>query len=110
VAKKNDMRPLVARVMREAAGAAGKQRALLNQIEPLVGRTFKDNSVSAWVRGRNMPNADVLLAAAKANRISLDELLYGESLEARQDRLEKELADLRQAISGQTSSEGDEPR
>jgi transcriptional regulator with XRE-family HTH domain len=110
VPKKNAMRALVMEVMGQASRKAGKQRALLNQIEPLIGNSFETNSVSAWVRGRNMPGADVLLAAAKANGISLDELLFGESLLSRQDRLEKELGDLRQAISGRASSLDDGPR
>jgi transcriptional regulator with XRE-family HTH domain len=96
-------------VMREAWRKAGKQTALAVQIAPLIGYKPAENTISGWVTGRNMPNADVLLAAAKLSGISLDELLFGESLEARQDRLEKELEDLRRAVQGRAVLLVDEP-
>ena len=94
------MRDLVARVIGEAKAKAGKAGALLALIHPLLNETYSERSVSSWIKGHNMPNADVLLAAAKVSGISLDELLYGESLKSRQDRLERELGDLRQALEG----------
>ncbi len=84
------MEAVVVRLMVDAKGRSGKARAFLNQIEPLVGRAYSDRSVSAWLRGSAMPPADVLLAAAKVTGISVDGYLFGESLSARQDRLEAE--------------------
>lgn len=85
------MKGLVAAVMKEAAGKAGKQRAFLAQIRELTGETYQETTVSSWTRGRNVPGADILLAAAKANGISLDRLLYGESFEERIARAEERL-------------------
>lgn len=77
----------------------GGHAALLAAIRPyLKKQDYQQNASSAWLRGRAVPPADVLLAAALVANVSLDELLYGESLLARQDRLEKELAEVRRLV------------
>jgi len=101
------MRDLVARVIGEAKAKAGKADALLALIHPLLNETYSTRSVSSWIKGPNMPNADVLLAAAKVSGISIDELLFGESLRARQDRMDKELADLREALEARVNPSND---
>jgi transcriptional regulator with XRE-family HTH domain len=107
----SEMRRLVTRVMGEAKRHSGKTAAFLLEIRPLISKQdYVENAVSAWLTGRTMPPAEVLLAAAKVSGVSLDELLFGESLLSRQDRLEKELGDLRQAIEGRASSLNSESR
>lgn len=56
------------------------------------------SAVSKYTQGTAMPPAIVFLAAMKTTEISVDESLFGESLSARQDRLEDELARLRDLV------------
>lgn len=93
------MKDLVRRVVREARVKLGGQKNLLTAIAPAISpQTYGTQVVSAWEGGRaNMP-AYVLLAVAQAGRISLDELLFGESMTSRQDRLEVELKEIRRLV------------
>jgi transcriptional regulator with XRE-family HTH domain len=95
------MEKVAREVMQRAYRAMGGHAQLLLAIKPHVRdskREIKQNSASAWVTGRVVPPADVLLAAAKVAGVSIDDLLFGESLKARQDRLEREVRDLRLSI------------
>lgn len=93
------MRELVRTILLEAQQHAGSHKQLVAQITPLIGRHYEQNSVSAWLKGRNMPPADVLLAAVKvtenaAKPISLDDLLFGESLQEQMTLLKEEVRGL----------------
>ena len=106
-----DMQTLVKEVMGRAYRHAGGHAALLLAIRPLIRKKdHQETSASGWVTGRSVPPADVLLAAAKVAHVSLDELLFGESLVARQDRLERELGELRKTIEDRPLLAGDGPR
>jgi hypothetical protein len=70
---------------------------------PLVGQTYSRGSVSGWANGHSRPPADAILGLIKLterleHRVSLDELLFGESLSGRLDRAEKVLVELRGLI------------
>jgi len=105
------MQNVVKEVMGRAYRHTGGHAALLLAIRPLIRKQdHKENSASAWIKGRTVPPADVLLAAAKVAEISLDELLFGETLKGRQDRLERELKELRAAIETRPLLASDEPR
>lgn len=93
--------PLVAEIMREATRRAGKALALSLQLEALVGRSYSDRTVSAWNRGAIMPPADVLLAAAQASGISVDEKL---GVGRQPSEVEQEVAELRKDIDEQAKS------
>jgi hypothetical protein len=68
---------VVGQLLEDARRRAGKGPALATRLEQLgvVGRgaRYSESSISNWIRGRAMPPADVVLAAAKAVGISLDE-------------------------------------
>jgi hypothetical protein len=64
-------------ILRVAKDRATKAAALIDRMEPFVNRRYDEDSVSAWINGRTVPPADVLLAAAKATDLSLDEWLDG---------------------------------
>ncbi|TMC03518.1 MAG: hypothetical protein E6J41_27210 [Chloroflexi bacterium] len=66
---------LVAAVVAEAVERAGKALALARRIEPLIGRSYANRTVSAWARGDVMPPADAVFAAALVMGISLDDRL-----------------------------------
>lgn len=87
----------VARLMDEARRRAGQDVELARLIEPLVGRTYGKQVISAWALGRAMPPAVVLLAACKVTGISIDAALFGEgALLERMKKLEDEVAEIRQ--------------
>lgn len=98
------METVVVRLMTDAKRKSGKSAALLARIRPHIDKgDYSESSVSSWLSGRAMPPADVLLAIAKEFEISIDELLFSESLKSRQDRLELELGELREQIEGKPS-------
>ena len=92
------MKAVVRRVVTEGKGKLGGAKELAAAIEPLVGRGYVTQTVSAWMTGRADPPAHVMLAIAKVAGLSLDELVLGESLASRQDRLEGELRELRRLV------------
>jgi hypothetical protein len=96
--RRNEMSRIVARVMAEAIDNAGKALALGSKIQPLLGRSYADRTVSAWGRGDVMPPADVLLAAAKATGIPLDERL---GIGREPTNAERELAAIRGELEDQ---------
>jgi transcriptional regulator with XRE-family HTH domain len=69
----------VSQILEDARRRAGKGPALASRLEQagVMGRgaRYSESSISNWIRGRAMPPADVVLAAAKALGISLDERL-----------------------------------
>lgn len=93
--------PVVAEVMQEATKRSGKALALALRIEALVGRSYSDRTVSAWNRGSIMPRADVLLAAAQATGISLNEKI---GVEVRSPHSDPELDQLRREVKEQANS------
>lgn len=63
---------------------------LLEAIHPMVRKKdYKPAIVSSWRNGPAMPPAEVILAVALVTQTSLDELLFGESL---QDKIAQPLA------------------
>lgn len=104
------MRELVQRGIIAARATVTKDAELIGRIKPLVGHAYSDAAVSAWAKGHSRIPADVFLAVMKVTGVSVDELLSGESLGARQDRLESELGRLRKLIEPPGSQTDDEPR
>lgn len=92
---------LVAEAMRDATRRAGKQLALATQLEARLGRSYSDKTVSSWNRGSVMPPADVLVAAAQATGMSLDEKL---GIGRQPSEAERELAGLRKDVDEQAKS------
>ena len=96
------MAELAVQAIQEAKQRVGKASVLVVRMEPLVGRRYDEDSVSAWTRGRTVPPADALLAAAKVTGISIDEYLRldGESGGGLSDRLGQQ-ADAIEDLRGQ---------
>lgn len=89
------MKDTVARLMDEARRRAGRDVELGNLIQPLVGRLYGRQVISAWALGRVMPPASVLLAACKVTGLSVDAALFGEgAVMERLARVEQALKDL----------------
>jgi hypothetical protein len=89
---------VMARAYRQFDGKGG-HAALLEAIRPYVrNKAYRETASTAWARGRVIPPADVLLAAALVANVKIDELLFGESiaetveqLRGRQDVIESSL-------------------
>jgi hypothetical protein len=98
--RRGEMEGVIKEAIRRAIAAAGSQKQLHALILPILRRPIQPGSISSWLREDKpaMPPADALLAMAKVTNLSLDELLFGESLTARQDRLEREVQDLRSLL------------
>jgi hypothetical protein len=101
------MAELAVQAMQEAKERAGKAAVLVARMEPLVNRRYDEDSVSAWIRGRTVPPADALLAAAKVTGISIDEFLgregdRPESLSARIGHQAEAIEDLRREVEDLT--------
>ena len=72
-----DWRAIVGELVEDARKAAGNGEALAQQLEALGvrgerGARYSMSAISNWVKGRTMPPADVLLAAAVTSGQSLD--------------------------------------
>jgi hypothetical protein len=96
--RRGSVSPVVAEVVSEAIERAGKALALARKIEPLIGRTYADRTVSAWGRGDVMPPADAVFAAAQVTGVSLDEKL---GIGREPTALERQLADLQEQFDRQ---------
>ena len=95
------MDAVVRQLMELARIRVGKDAELVAKIAPLVGRKYAPASVSGWRRGHDRMPAAVLLACCQVTGVSIDELLFGEALVNRQDRLEREVEALRKTIESQ---------
>jgi hypothetical protein len=88
----NAMAQLAHRLLDEAVRLAGTADALAMQMEPHVGKRYGNSAIYAYTNARAVPPGDVLLAAALAAGISLDERL---GLVRQQDEVERQVDDLR---------------
>ena len=62
---------------------------------------YSESAISNWIKGRTMPPADVLLAAAKLAGISVDEKITGQtptSADVRAAALDLEVHELRREL------------
>ena len=110
-------RAIVGELVEDARKAAGNGEALAQQLEALGvrgerGARYSLSAISNWVKGRTMPPADVLLAAAVTSGQSLDAKLAErvdgaasakdqgglETLQAEVARLQAEMINLRSQI------------
>lgn len=73
----------------------GKSAAWGTSLGQYLDQPVGERTLSSYLTGQNVPNADVFLAAVKAAGLRLDEYLYGESILARLDRLESSVDELR---------------
>lgn len=71
----NPMAVLARQVLVEAERALDKAEALAAAMEPHLQRRYSDSAIYAYTNERSVPPGDVLLAAALAAGISLDEKL-----------------------------------
>ena len=86
---RGEMSALVQRIVKEGRERAEGDKALAQKIAPLLGGfIYGNSSISSWASGRDRPSAETLLAIAKVSEISLDALLFGQSMR-------DELAELR---------------
>ncbi len=86
------MAVLARQVLIEAERALDKADALAVAMEPHLQRRYSDSAIYAYTNERSVPPGDVLLAAALAAGISLDEKL---GLDRRQTETGREIGDLR---------------
>lgn len=101
----NPWPPVVRTVLEDARRAAGSGAALGAGLEdegvaPDGGR-YSESAISNWIKGRTMPPADVLLAAAKLAGISLDERITGKPAGAGTEHtaeLEAQIHELRREL------------
>ncbi len=87
---------VVGGILEEARRRAGKGPALALRLQQLgvvgeKGERYSESSISNWIRGRAKPPAEVVLAAAQAVHISLDDRL---GIGRRESGLERQVADL----------------
>src|SRR5437867_5398605 len=97
------MNLLVQQLLERVANKVGGDADLAHRIQPKLGREYKSQralatSISNWRRLHVRMPAEALLAACQVAGVSIDEVLFGASLVDRQDRLEKELGELRKQI------------
>ncbi len=71
----NPMAVVARQVLVEAERALDKADALARAMEPHLHRRYSDSAIYAYTNERSVPPGDVLLAAALAAGISLDEKL-----------------------------------
>src|SRR5579883_3186939 len=71
----NPMAALARQVLVEAERAFATAPALAAALAPHLGRRYSDSSIYAYTNERSVPPGDVLLAAALAAGISLDDKL-----------------------------------
>jgi hypothetical protein len=96
------MAALARRVLIEAERAFETAPALAAAMEPHLGRRYSDSSIYAYTNERSVPPGDVLLAAARAAGISLDEKLglrAGGGIEYQIDELWAKVAELRACLA-----------
>lgn len=92
------MKDLVRRVVADGIAWAGGQTELAAAIEPLVGRLYSSQNVSAWKTGKADPYAHVILAIAKVAGISIDELVLEGSRANQLDRVEEATTRLEETL------------
>lgn len=99
----NPMAVLAREVLVEAERALDKADALAAAMEPHLNRRYSDSAIYSYTNERSVPPGDVLLAAALAAGISLDQKL---ALARRQtgtgqeiDELRAEMAELRGVVA-----------
>jgi len=94
---------IVGGILEEARRRAGKGPALALRLEQLGvvgerGERYSESSISNWIRGRAKPPAEVVLAAAQAADISLDDRL---GIGRQASGLEQQLAEVRDELARQ---------
>jgi transcriptional regulator with XRE-family HTH domain len=99
----NPWPPVVQTVLEDARRSAGSGAALGAGLEDegvgTEGGRYSESAISNWIKGRTMPPADVLLAAAKLAGISLDERITGKPAEAGNTaELEAQIHELRREL------------
>jgi transcriptional regulator with XRE-family HTH domain len=92
------MQAIVRQLMEQIRTRVGKDAELVVKIAPLIGHTYSAASVSGWRRGHDRMPAEVLLAACQVTGVSIDELLFGQSVLETTKRVEKEWADFREEV------------
>lgn len=100
----NAMAVLARQVLVEAERALDKADALAAAMEPHLQRRYSDSAIYSYTNERSVPPGDVLLAAALAAGISLDEKLgivrprteTGREI----DELRAEMDELRSVVAG----------
>jgi hypothetical protein len=73
------LKDVVLRLVKQVREAAGEDAELARRIEPLVGRLYGRQAISAWGKRGNL-SALALLAACRETGVSVDEALFGKSL------------------------------
>jgi transcriptional regulator with XRE-family HTH domain len=102
---------IVGRILEEARRRAGKGPALALRLEQLGvvgerGERYSESSISNWIRGRAKPPAEVVLAAAQAVGISLDDRLgIGRQASGLEQQLHEVQAELAQQRSNAAALE-----
>jgi hypothetical protein len=84
----------------KALTPGGLSLALKNAglVSPKTGEAYSDQAINNWARGDNPPDADVLLAAAHFASVKIDQVLYGESIVERVDRLETQVREILEEV------------
>src|SRR6266699_7281301 len=109
----NPMAVLARQVLVEAERAFRKADALAAGMEPHLRKRYGDSAIYAYTNERAVPPGDVLLAAALAAGISLDEKLgigrQQSEMERQVDELRSEIAELRGVVVSLQGHRGNEP-
>lgn len=88
----NHMAVLASEVLREAERALDTADALIAAMEPHLRRRYGNSSIYGYVNAHTVPPGDVLLAAALAAGISIDQKL---GIATQQTQVERQVDDLR---------------
>ena len=101
------------RVLDQAVDAAGTADGLAARMEPYLGKRYGNSAIYAYTNRRAVPPGDVLLAAALAAGISLDEQLgirrEPSEVERQMNELRAEMAQLHETVDGLKARLGEEP-
>jgi len=105
------MNGLVRQLMERAALKSDGDADLALKMAPKLGRSYNNlaGSIANWRNLHDRMPAEALLAACQVTGTSIDEILFGKSINARQDRLEAELRRLQQAVEGPRVEEATKP-
>ena len=93
------MKELVQRLVADGRKWAGGAKQLAMTIQPLVGRLYATQAISAWETGRVDPPAYVVFAIAKVSGLSIDELVLERSMATRLDQVEETADRLEETLS-----------
>ena len=106
---KGEMNELVRQLMENVARKSQGDADLAAKIAPKLGRKYANlaGSIANWRNLHDRMPAEALLAACQVTGVSIDEALFGRSIQQEQEALRAEQAELRAELVRQTELLGE---